>query len=311
MRFKGPHRAAVASCLALGVACASADPPHPGENGVERTDAEDSAIGVVHDVSPLYTIDLGDSRAIYLWEHAPGHITYSESAAAGTVLPHLAYDLSGRVTEKFSRLRPGEVVPEVLARAQEREDVRIAELGVVGNFHALPQGAVVSESPAAVTSPSVVLREDSALTLVPKDAWSDWFEANVCQEDVLERWPHIGRIEFCALWRGGGGTWYFSDKMELLAAVMPFSGTVTFRLTVKWNGGPSTTVQSASVSAGWAYAWEFYGEGITEHDYKFDLLNAEGDAYHRAVVYAINSCKRPGQNCGPHQSSSDQCFCWI
>jgi hypothetical protein len=151
---------------------------------------------------------------------------------------------------------------------------------------------------------------DIALDQVPKDAWSEWFEENLCRGDALLKWPRIGMVEWCALYRGDGGSWPFANKAELLAAVMPFRGSVTFKLSVRWNGGTSKTTKTADVSTGWAYAWDFHDDSINdEHDYEFSILNADGDGYHRAVVLTWNHCKRPNAECAP--ASIDQCVCGV
>lgn len=204
------------------------------------------------EAAPRYVIELDDGSTLELWDQ-DGVRALSGTHAAGAAPLDARYDLSGTPAQIFAQLRPGEPLPAELAALDWPARTGAARPGT-----------------ASLTGSA--------------------FSAKYCTTAVIthqvvpfEPKRHVGD---CQLGWQGGRWAQFNGKQEVYGAVNPTAGTVTFRRSAKFSNVQDFTVTDWTVNQGverWATTWT---DSTPAVDVKYEVLNASGDTFHVATVYA-------------------------
>lgn len=229
---------------------------------------------------PLALVKIDDQRVVRFYELPEGGVVITASTDSGAVLAQDEYDLRGTAEEVFSRLRPGEAVPAVLKAADARQALLTAERGAIGKLQ--------SET---VSSPDVTAE------LISKDPTDAWFQSWACQTSILQHATTGQSVNACLLNRTNGGTTAVTRVWEGAGSAYSWLGTITFKTKFR-NSGTSSWINMdpRPFPAGLGGTnWVWHQPSIPI-DITFEVADAAGDGYHRAVVTGI------ALPCGPNNS---------
>lgn len=204
-----------------------------------------------------YVIELDDGSTLELWEQ-DGLRSLSGTNPVGVAPLDARYDLTRTPAEIFEQLRPGEPVP--------------AELAALA-------------WPARASSLQRSRRAEPALALTANAFRNKYCTTAVITHQVVPFEPKRHVTDCQVSWQGGRWSHLF-QKQEVYGAVNPTVGTVTFRRSSKYSNVQNYTVTDWAVPVGqerWATAWT---EAEPAVDAKYEVLDAAGDTFHVATVYA-------------------------
>lgn len=305
------RRLAPLSVLFGLVSVACAEGVDPSEDAADAT-ADESDGGLQPESSvlePLLSVPVDQGRTVEIYEPSPGHFMIGSKGPIGAPPVIHDYDLSGRLLEIYTRLLPEASIPAELEAAQGRQDLVLAALPPMAME--MPTG-VDSYTEAPVSGPgqgSEISDADEALSVVPKDPWHDFWEDTVCDHTSLH-FPNGGVNENCVVHRTGGGSWNENGRYEALPGCMSYDGDINCRLRWKPVGAGSSSYQTlwdVSVPEGFYNLVHYWATPLgAELDWRLEVYNASGDAYHRMFMVSWNFCD---DGCFP--SGNDVCLCPI
>lgn len=243
----------------------------------------------------LAVVKIDEAREVRFYELPEGGVVITASTDAGAVLAQDEYNLRGTAEEVFSRLRPGASVPEALKAADARQALLTGErVAASGQFErTAPEWR---ELPA-------VSSDDSKSELVSKDPSDAWFESWACQTSILQHATTGKSVRACLLNRSGGGSTAVTKVWEGAGSAFSYRGAIVFKVKFK-NSSSSTWLEMEPRAFGAGEGgtnWVWNSPAIPQ-DITFEVSDATGDGYHRAVATGVaptcrSGCSFNGQVC--------------
>lgn len=252
--------AALVAMGALLSGCGAAESDAGLDAEVETTGSE-----------PLALVKIDDQRVVAFYELAEGGVVITASTDAGAVLAQDEYDLRGTAEEVFSRLRPGQAVPAVLKAADARQALLVAKGGAIVK----PQSETVSS-------------QDATAELISKDPSDAWFQSWACQTSILQHATTGQSVNACLVNKTSGGTTAVTGVWEGAGSAYSYRGSITFKTKFRNSGTSAWTNMNprpfAAGLGGTNWVWHLPSIPL---DITFEVADAAGDGYHRAVATGI------------------------
>jgi hypothetical protein len=263
--------------LALCLTTAACSGESGGELGAAAS--PDQGAQIVH------VTRLEDGGTVEFVELDYGLVAYSGSFAVGVQPIAERIDFSGNVVEVFRRLHPQTTVPESLVLLAERQAERAARPVEPETF----VDEVVDDS---VAEEDVEFDGDM---IVPKDSYHEWFQADVCNTNVLTTENSSQRVkvvDVCALHKSDDKANNVTNAKQAYGAAFTYNGTITYsayrraRTTDPWS-----LVFTNSIPSEDGRWYLLNQDGSTRLNARFAITDAANNQHHRAVVVDAYLCK--------------------
>jgi len=248
----------------------------------------------VMDAVPILRIEADQGREVQIYEPVSGFFFVASTGPIGTIPVGDEMDLTGRITDIYQRLRPGEEVPSAVRDAQLRQDSAVPE-DFLALFVSTGEAGQGDALPADGREEAISDVDDQALSTIPKDPYHEWWQDTMCNANNVDlKFPSYYGGSDCAVHRTGGGTWTHNDAMETAPGCLSYDGTINCRLRWKAVGASSSTYQTIwdeRVAEGYYAAAHYFANPLGDTlDWQFKIFNADGNRYHRRFMFTYNWC---------------------